>query len=69
MLREASDLDDLTARFDAFVERVRAAPPEARPYPDEVLDTLRGLNLRRDLALRLRRRYEDARVGLARGLA
>lgn len=66
MLREASDLDDLLARFDDFTGQVCTAPSEARPYPGEVLDTLRGLGLRSDLAARLQRRYEDARTGLAR---
>lgn len=66
MLREASDLDDLLARFDDFTGQVCAAPPEARPYPGEVLDTLLGLGLRPGLAARLQRRYEDARTGLAR---
>ena len=65
-MREVSDVDDLNARFDAFIEDVRQGPPDIRPYPDQVLDTLRGLSLRRDLALQLQRRYEDARVGVTR---
>ena len=69
LAREVSDVDDLHARFDAFIEDVRLAPPDQRPYPDQVRDTLRGLSLRRDLALQLQRRYEDARVGGARGSA
>ena len=63
LVREVSDVDDLNARFDAFIEDVRRVPPAVRPYPDQVRDTLRGLSLRRDLALQLQRRYEDARVG------
>ncbi len=66
LVREVSDVDDLNARFDAFIEDVRQGPPDIRPYPDQVLDTLRGLSLRRDLALQLQRRYEDARVGVTR---
>ncbi|MDE2695051.1 MAG: hypothetical protein OXH97_00850 [Chloroflexota bacterium] len=45
---------------------MRQAPPDQRPYPDQVRDTLRGLSLRRDLALALQRRYEDAHVGRVR---
>ncbi|MCY3655234.1 MAG: hypothetical protein OXG95_01305 [Chloroflexi bacterium] len=45
---------------------MRQAPPDQRPYPDQVRDTLRGLSLRRDLALDLQRRYEDAHVGRVR---
>ena len=63
LVREVSDVEDLNVRFDAFIEDVRRAPPAVRPYPDQVRDTLRGLSLRRDLALQLQRRYEDARVG------
>ena len=59
-------MDDLHTRFDAFIEDVRQAPPDQRPYPDQVRDTLRGLSLRRDLALELQRRYEDAHVGRMR---
>lgn len=66
LVREVSDVADLDARFDAFIEDVRQAPPEVRPYPDQVRDTLRGLSLRRDLALQLQRRYEDAHVGRVR---
>ena len=65
LLREVSDLDDLYARFDMFIEDVRQGPPGIRPYPDQVHDTLRGLSLRSDLALQLQRRYEDAHVGRA----
>ena len=65
LTREAADREDLYARFDAFIADVRAAPPDQRPYPDEVLDVVRGLSLRRDLALQLQRRYADARVGRA----
>lgn len=66
LLREVTDVADLDARFDAFIEDVRRAPADQRPYPDQVRDTLRGLSLRRDLALRLQERYEAARVGAAR---
>ena len=66
LLREVSDVDDLNARFDAFIEDVRQGPPDIRPYPDQVCDTLRGLSLRHDLALQLQRRYEDAHVGRPR---
>lgn len=62
---EAEDPPDLRERFGAFVDAVRASPPEQRPYPDEVLDTLLALGLRPPLAAELHRRYREARLGLA----
>lgn len=61
--REAQDERDLQRRFAAFIEVVRAAPVDERPYAVEVRDTLRALSLRRDLAEALHRTYDDARVG------
>ena len=66
LAREAADVEDLRARFDAFIEDVRTSPPGDRPYSDEVRDILRGLSLRLDLTLQLQRRYDQARVGLGR---
>jgi hypothetical protein len=64
--RDASDVADLRARFDAFIEGVRDEPPGLRPYPDEVRDTLQALSFRPELATELHRRYLDARVGRER---